>query len=71
MGVYLITYTTPLKGNDITEELEWITDSDWDSERTIQCFQRRFPHASIVGFQPLSGASVPAGAEHTPAASPY
>lgn len=50
MPVFRIHYTTPLKGNDICEELEWVTDSDWTAERTIECFLQRFPNAAITGF---------------------
>lgn len=50
MPVFRISYTTPLHNHDKREDLEWVTESDWDSERTIQCFHERFPGARIVGF---------------------
>lgn len=54
MPVFYIQYTTPRTNHGITEETEWVTDSDWDADRTRQCFQARFPDASILRFQQIT-----------------
>ena len=54
MPVFCITYTTPRTNHGITEELEWVTDSDWDAERTRRCFEARYPDAAITAFFQLS-----------------
>jgi hypothetical protein len=54
MPIFRIKYTTARTNHGITEELEWVTDSDWDSERTRACFQARHPDAAITAFQQLT-----------------
>lgn len=48
-----IRYITPLRGAAAVEELEWITDSSWTKERTLECFRKRFPHATILSFDEI------------------
>lgn len=50
MPVFRITYTTEQTRHAISQEVEWVTASDWDATRTRQCFQARYPDASITGF---------------------
>jgi hypothetical protein len=45
---FRITYTTPLKGHDIVDEIEWITESHWNAQQTLECFQSRFPSAAVI-----------------------
>lgn len=54
MPVFRITYTTPRTDHGITEELEWVTDSDWDEAKTRQCFQARHTDAAILRFQQVN-----------------
>jgi len=48
MPAFLITYTNPHTGNDITHETEWICDSSYDTERARESFERQFPTAAVV-----------------------
>lgn len=48
--VFLVTYTTPRTGNDITHETEWICDASYDRDRARQAFEQRFPSVAIVRF---------------------
>jgi hypothetical protein len=51
MPIFQIKYTTPRTNHGITEELEWVTDSDWTAERTRDCFHARHPDATVLCFQ--------------------
>ena len=49
--VFLITYTTPRTGNDITHETEWICDGSYNEARAVQSFRKQFPTTSVVRIQ--------------------
>lgn len=51
MPVFRITYTDHRTNHGIAEEVEWVTASDWDTAKTKQCFQARFPDAANVCIQ--------------------
>ncbi len=51
--VFLITYTTPRTGNDVTHETEWICDSSYDCDRACASFQAQFPSTAIVRIEEL------------------
>lgn len=53
MPVFSITYTTPRTNHGITEEVEWVTNSDWDDRRTRDCFQARYPDAAVICLKEL------------------
>lgn len=48
--IFRISFTTPLKGHDLIEELEWIAPSDWEADQVQRCFRQRFPHAAVRDF---------------------
>ena len=48
-----IRYTTPLCGAAAVQELEWITDSSWTKEQTLECFHARFPCAKLLSFDEI------------------
>jgi hypothetical protein len=51
--VCLIRYTTPVRGDDAVEHLEWVTDSSWTKEQTLECFHARFPAAKLLSFDEI------------------
>jgi hypothetical protein len=57
MPIFRITYTTPLN-DGLQQELEWVTESDWDAQRTQACFHKRFPHAFLLGLQQVERCSL-------------
>ena len=59
MPIFRIRYTTPRTNHAIADEIDLVTESDWDAERTHQWFQQRHPDAAIVGFLTISPESQP------------
>ncbi len=50
MPVFRITYAS---SHDTTEAIEWVTDRDWDAERTLRKFEERHPGAAVIHCQEL------------------
>jgi len=51
MPVFLITYASANQHRDITNETEWITPGDYDSDRARLVFEGQFPSASVLRVQ--------------------
>lgn len=51
MPIFRIQYTTPRTDHGITETIEWVTEANWDLQRTRECFQARHPDAAILSLQ--------------------
>ena len=66
MPVFRIRYTTPRTNNAIADEIDLVTEPDWDSARALDWFQVRHPNASIVGFLQISEPEPVAPADGTP-----
>jgi hypothetical protein len=53
MPIFQITYTDE-RTEDITHEVEWVTDPQWSQDRIRECFKERFPRSSIVHIEDIS-----------------
>jgi hypothetical protein len=55
MPVFRIRYTSPRTNHAIADELELVTEPDWDSERTHHWFKENHPNTTIIGFLTIGG----------------
>ena len=48
MPLFTLSYTTAQSNYEKVESLEWVTDGDWDANRTKEAFYRRYPDAVLL-----------------------
>ena len=59
MPVFHIKYTTPRTDHGIYEDIEWVTEANWDEQRTRRCFEARHPDAAIISLQEVQPCLCP------------